>query len=196
MGTALVDEFTKKGFFVLAQYRTKKREEKSNCDWIKADFSHLNGIRHFLEKYREKLKNCTYLINNYGPITSREIQDLKSEDFLFDFFSNVITTFEITNFFINNSNLQSTVNIGFEFAGDIKPYQKVLTYAIAKNSLLLMTEALAKKYHNIQFNMVSPASITGAAVRSKTKKEISPPVVAKKVFEVITGKGTGLNYVI
>lgn len=195
LGCALVREFLKRGFWVLAQYHKKKPIDNERCEWLFADFSQLKGIRNFLKENKDKFKDCLYLINNYGPITNKDISNLKSEDFLFDYHQNVITVFEITDFFVKNTSVKSVVNLGFEMVSKIKPYKNVLTYAIAKNSLLLLTKSFARKYSGIQFNMISPVTLFGASVKSNKEREISPGQAAKKIFESTTDKRTGLNYV-
>jgi NAD(P)-dependent dehydrogenase (short-subunit alcohol dehydrogenase family) len=110
---------------------------------------------------------------------------LKSEDYYYDFFHNVITAVEITNFFIENTALESVVNIGFEFAGMIKPYKKILSYAAAKNSLLLITRSYAENYKHIRFNMVCPATLAGAAVESTGGKQTSPVKTAQEIYETL-----------
>ena len=196
LGDALVNEFLKNEFHVLGQYHKKRPERKKNCEWIRADFSELKGVRNFLSNNRKRFIECTHLINNYGPITKKKIKDLKPEDFMFDFFTNVVTVFEITGFLIKNSNLGSVMNIGFEFTGKIKPYKEIMTYVMAKNSLLLLTESLAKEFTNIRFNMVSPATMEGASIKPESGRLISPQKVAGKIYELMSGKGTGTNYVL
>lgn len=186
LGNALVRQFTANGFHVFAQYREKAPQGPKNCEWLQADFSTLTGIQDFLVENSLRLKRCNFLINNYGPITYKDIADLTADDFYFDFHHNVITAFEITNFFIKYTHLQSVVNIGFEAVGVIKPYKKILTYAVAKNALQLMTESFAANYPNIRFQMISPSTLIGAKVKQRTGEQISPQVVAQEVFDKIT----------
>ena len=190
LGRALVELFLEKEFFVLGQYHTKKPAQVKNCEWLQADFSTLAGMRTFLKKNDSQIKGCRYLINNYGPVTYKETAALTSEDFQHDFFHNVITTVEITNFLIEYTAIESVVNIGFEFAGIIKPYKKILSYAAAKNALLLITKSYAGAYQHIRFNMVCPPTLEGADVALKKGKIISPKKVASEIFTLLT---TGTN---
>ncbi len=183
LGRALVDLFLEKGFYVLAQYHSRQPEERKNCDWLRADFSTLEGINAFLDENRRRFKDCRYLVNNYGPITYKEISDLQVQDFIFDFHHNVITAFVISDFFIKNACLKSVVNLGFEFAGEIKPYRKILSYASAKNALLLITASLDQRYPNIRFHVVCPQTLQGAAVKLEMGKTVSPAQVARRVYE-------------
>ena len=190
LGKALVRRFLKHGFFVFAQYHKNLPEDKvfqtENCQWLRADFSAPAGIRDFLVENSLRFKRCRYLINNYGPITYKNTADLTTDDFFSDFFHNVITAFEIMDFFVKHTDLESVVNIGFEDLGKVKPYKKILTYAAAKNALQLLTESFAAEYDAVRFNMVSPTTLTGAKVKSQKGKHVSPESVAGKVYKTIT----------
>ncbi len=185
LGKALVNQFTTNGYHVFAQYRQEEPRYLKNCDWIQADFSTLTGIRDFLIENSLRFKHCNFLVNNYGPITYKDITKLTAEDFYFDFHHNVITAFEITDFFIKYTEVQAVVNIGFDEVGIVKPYKKILTYAAAKNALQLMTESFAAMYRNIGFHLVSPSTMEGAKVKSKEGKQISPQSVALEIYEKI-----------
>jgi len=185
LGQALVKEFLRGDFIVLAQYHSNQPIQHENCQWLWADFSNLQGIRDFLNQNRDRLKGCGFLVNNYGPITSKPVPDLKAEDFSFDFHHNVLTVFEITDFFIKQGWLQAVVNLGFEFIGQQRAYKKILTYAAAKNAVRLLTTSFQKQYPGIRFHMVSPLTMTGAEVRSKSGKKVSPEAIAQEVYDLI-----------
>ncbi|MCI0470934.1 MAG: SDR family oxidoreductase [Candidatus Aminicenantes bacterium] len=189
LGRALVEIFLENDFFVYGQYHSDKPGEKTNCEWLPADFSTLPGIRVFLNDNVSRFAGCRYLINNYGPITYKDSSLLKSEDYYFDFFHNVISAVEITDFFIENTALEAVVNIGFEFAGVIKPYKKILSYAAAKNSLLLITRSYAENYGHIRFNMVCPGTLEGAAVEPAGGKRTSPAKAAQEIYETLLNPG-------
>lgn len=169
----------------MAQYHTNQPVQHENCQWLWADFSHLQGIRDFLQQNRDQLKDCEYLVNNYGPITSKPVSDLTAEDFYFDYHHNVVTVFEITDFFIKQGVVRAVVNIGFEYIGQQRAYKKILTYAAAKNALRLLTTSFQKQYPGIHFHMVSPPTMIGAEVRSKSGKKVSPESVAREIYDLI-----------
>jgi NAD(P)-dependent dehydrogenase (short-subunit alcohol dehydrogenase family) len=185
LGRALAKLFSDKDFVVFGQYHTQKPAGMDDCRWMQADFSTLAGIRTFLQKNSSQFKDCRYLVNNYGPITYKDTPNLKSEDFLFDFHHNVVTAVEITNFFLENTKLESVVNIGFEFAGIVKPYKKILSYAAAKNALLLITKSYAVDYAPIRFDMVCPPTLKGAIVESQKGEKISPGQAAQEIYEAL-----------
>jgi NAD(P)-dependent dehydrogenase (short-subunit alcohol dehydrogenase family) len=196
LGKSLVDVFVKKGFFIFAQYYKNPSTENKNCSWLFADFSKLEGIRSFLEKNQPLLQECTHLINAYGPITVKNTEDLKSEDFASDYYNNVITAYEMSTFLIRHSQLQSVVNIGFEFVGMEKAYKKVLAYALAKNSLFLLTKSMASTHPHIRFNLVSPGTIKGAKVILKKTLAVPANLVARTIMEVSTSSFSGRNILV
>lgn len=187
LGKVLVHQFVKKNFFVFAQYHKNPQGNNKNCEWIQADFSTLTGIRNFLIENSLKFKHCRYLINNYGPITYKNITDLTSDDFYFDFHHNLITSFEITDFFIKHTALQVAINIGFEDVGVVKPYKKILSYAAAKNVLFLVTKSFAAKYRDLRFHMVSLPTIDKAKIESEKGRKVSTQSVANEIYQLITG---------
>jgi NAD(P)-dependent dehydrogenase (short-subunit alcohol dehydrogenase family) len=185
LGRALVQEFLNNDFVVLAQYHTHQPVQHTNCHWLWADFSDLAGIHGFLQRNENAFADCGILINNYGPITSKKVPELTAEDFYFDFHHNVITAFEITIFFIKHVSLASVVNIGFEFIGEQRVYKKILTYAAAKNALLLMTKSFEQQYPHIGFHLVSPPTLEGAPVKAKSGKQVSPASAAKNIYNAL-----------
>jgi NAD(P)-dependent dehydrogenase (short-subunit alcohol dehydrogenase family) len=182
LGRALVNEFLSHDFSVLAQYHSHKPAIPGNCRWLQADFSNIDGIRDFLQHYKDQLEKCCCLVNNYGPITSKKTADLQAQDFYADFHHNVITAFEITSFFLKHCRVQTVVNIGFQFQGEIKPYKKILTYAAAKNALLLMTRSFETSYPNVRFAIVPVPTLKGARVAYKKGTVVEPSQVAKEVY--------------
>lgn len=187
LGRSLVKKFSKEGFFVLAHYFKNKGETGESCKWIYGDFSSLTCIRKFLSENTADFKNCKYLINNYGPITCRDSGDLASDDLMSDFFSNVITVKEITDYLLKISKLRSVLNIGFETLGEVKPYKKILSYAMGKNSLQLLTLSYGHLYPETGFSMYSPLSMVGAEVIAKNKRLIEPEAAAAEIFDIMTG---------
>ncbi|MCP5109046.1 MAG: SDR family oxidoreductase [bacterium] len=187
LGQALVHQFVSGGFFVFGQYHRNLPEPVQNCEWIPADFSSMDGVNDFLVENSLQFRRCNYLVNNYGPITSKNFPELNADDFYIDFHHNVITAFEVTNFFIRHTELRAVVNIGFEGVGTVRPYKKILTYAAAKASLQLLTESFAVEHEDIRFHMVSPPTLLGAKVRAKSGATISPRDAAREVYKILTG---------
>jgi NAD(P)-dependent dehydrogenase (short-subunit alcohol dehydrogenase family) len=188
LGRALVREFLAGGHVVVAQYHCHQPVPEQDCQWLQADFSHLEGIRDFLVRNRKTLSGCHYLVNNYGPITSKPVAELRGEDFQFDYHHNVITAVEITRFLLKNAQLQCVVNLGFEFQGEQRPYRKILTYAAAKNALLLVTRSFQKEFPGTRFYMVSLPTLAGAQVKAKDSKPVAPESAAREIVNCCTGQ--------
>jgi NAD(P)-dependent dehydrogenase (short-subunit alcohol dehydrogenase family) len=196
LGQSLIEVGQEKNFFIVAQYHKKKPQNRPNCRWLQAEFSDLASVNTFLRKNRVDLSGCHYLINNYGPISIKPIPELKSTDLCHDFFHNTLTVFEMVQFMIHDGSLESVVNIGFENIDKMMAFQDVLPYAIAKNALLLITKSFARYHQGIRFNMVSPVTLTGAKEKLKNGRQVSPRLVAEKIYDIITGNESGLNVTI
>lgn len=185
LGRSLVRVFLENGYSVLAQYHTNQLERQENCYWLRADFSNLSGIREFIHNHRDLLKNCSYLINNYGPITSKPFIELSSEDLYFDFHHNVITAFEMTTHMVKQGSLKSVINVGFEFMGYQRLYRKIVSYASAKNTMLLMTKSFQDSYSHVKFHIYSTPTLKGAKIQPKNSKEVPPDLVAKDIYHLL-----------
>jgi NAD(P)-dependent dehydrogenase (short-subunit alcohol dehydrogenase family) len=196
LGKKLVEVGLEQNLSILAQYHKKRPESAGNCRWIQADFSRPQGITNFLEENRADLSGCHYLINNYGPINPKSVSDLTSGDFCRAFHHNTLTAIEIIRFLIQQGSLESVVSIGFENLAKIMPFRDVLSYAVAKNGLLLATLSYARHYSGIRFNMVSPVTLTGAREILKNGRQVSPRLVAEKIYAIMTGNRSGLNMAI
>ncbi|MCP5054410.1 MAG: SDR family oxidoreductase, partial [bacterium] len=183
LGCALVTEFLENDFIVLAQYRSQVPEElRKHSTWLQADFSDLKGIRDFLQRNRTEFANCGFLVNNYGPITNKKLPELKGEDFQRDYHHNAVTAFEISDFFVKHCKVESVVNIGFEFNGEMRTYKKIVTYASAKNALVLMTQSFKHYYPEVRFQIIPVPTLEGARVGPKSMTRVSPGTVARDIF--------------
>lgn len=193
LGKSLVEVGMKRNFTIVAQYHRRKPPSPRNCQWLQADFSRPEGLQAFLEKNRGTLRGCRYLINNYGPINPKPVSRLVPADFHAEFHHNTLTALEIMHHLIREGALESVVSIGFENLGKVMAFRDVLPYAIAKNALLLITTSYDRHYRDIRFNMVSPATLIGAREKRKKGPRVSPPRVAEKIYDTMTGKRGGLH---
>ena len=196
LGKSLIEAGQKKNLLIVAQYHKKKPRASRNCRWLQADFTNPASVRAFLNKNQADLSQCHYLINNYGPIHPKPTPELTSEDFCQDFFHNTLTVVEMVRFMIGQGTLESVIVIGFENLAKMIPFRDVLSYAVAKNALLLITRSYARHYPNIRFNMVSPVTLTGAREKRKNGRQVSPRLVAEKIYDIMTGYRSGLNVTI
>ena len=184
LGRELVDKFKQKGYSILAHYYSRSGKNSVNCKWIQGDLSSVNSIREFIERNRTDIEACSYLINNYGPIIYKPISMIKGEEILSAFIQNVLPAFEIQNVLLKNSRLKVSVNILFQDAVRIKPYKNIVSYAIAKHSLLILSKSLAKHYPETKFRNIFPGSLKGSEVK-KNGEEIEPGNLAHTIVEML-----------
>ncbi len=185
LGRSLVEKFTDEGWFVFAHYYRKKGASCGSCEWLKGDFSTLERTRDFIKRNISKLKVCSALINNYGPITYKDTGDLKSEDLISDFHNNLVVPNEIISSLAGSGPLNSVVNIAYEGVGEIKPYSKILPYAIAKSGLQMLTLSYGREFKDIEFSLVSPPPLKGGEYGKSTGEVEKPEMIAEKIFKII-----------
>ena len=185
LGRSLVKKFIDGGWFVFAHYNKNKGAGSDVCEWLSGDFSTIENTREFIESNKDKLNKCTALINNYGPITYKSTADITSSDLISDLHGNLIVANEITSYLLRSGNLKSVVNIGFEGVGEIRPYKKILPYAIAKSGLQLLTVSNEREFPDINFSIISPPSLTGGEYGKISGEYAEPDKIAEEIFEKI-----------
>jgi NAD(P)-dependent dehydrogenase (short-subunit alcohol dehydrogenase family) len=84
--------------------------------------------------------------------------------------------------------------IAFEYCGQVRAYGKILGYAMAKNSLLLLTRSLAAAHPDVRFNLFSPPSMKGAALLPPGAKAVAPERVAERIFRVAQYRRSGFHF--
>jgi len=188
LGRALIDACADRGLTVLAQYHSHIPEgfpSSAGLHWIGADFADGAGVSAFLLENRELFQSCRYLINNYGPICDKPFKQLRAEDFMRDYHHNVAVAFEITRYLLDLGGLQAVVNIGFHHQGEERAYQRILTYAAAKNALLLMTRAFARAYPETVFDIYPLPVLEGARVIPPGASAVSPADAAGAIMNML-----------
>ena len=194
LGRALVAKFSQAGFRVLAQYHKHPSPDSESVQWLAGDFSTSQNVQAFLRLHQKKLAACQYLINNFGPISERPTVEVTGRDLSADFELQVAPALDISRFLILQGRLRSVLNIGFEFSGKNRGYQKILGYALAKNALLLLTRSLAAAFPAVCFNLFSPPSLEGAAVLPKGACPVAPRLVAERIFRIMKQRRSGVHY--
>jgi len=194
LGRALVAKFSQEGFLVLAQYHKHPSPDSKSVQWLAGDLSAAQNVQVFLRLHQKKLEACQYLINNFGPIVERPTIDVTSRDLSADFELQVAPALDISRFLILQGRLRSVLNVGFEFSGKSRVYQKILGYALAKNALLLLTRSMAAAFPAVCFNLFSPPSLEGAAVLPKGAYPVAPRLVAERIFRIMKQRRSGVHY--
>lgn len=194
LGRALVAKFAGEGFRVLAHCHLHPGKDDDRVQWLAGDFSTIEGIAGFLWKNEAVLSQCRYLINNYGPITLRPTIAVQGKDLLADFQQQVVPAVDISHFLIARAPLQMVLTIGFEYSGEIRSYQRILGYAMAKNALLLLTRSWAAAYPDVCFNLFSPPTLEHAIVQPKLAQTVAPELVADRIFRILSRRRSGFHY--
>lgn len=194
LGRALVAKFSQEGFLVLAQYHKHPSPDSKSVQWLAGNLSDSQKVQVFLRLHKKKLADCQYLINNFGPIVERPTIDVTSRDLSADFELQVAPTLDISRFLILQGRLRSVLNVGFEFSGKSRVYQKILGYALAKNALLLLTRSMAAAFPAVCFNLFSPPSLEGAVVLPKGAYPVAPRLVAERIFRIMKQRRSGVHY--
>lgn len=182
LGREIVRVFSEGGGAVAGQYARHRPRTTFKVQWIQGDFSVPAGVRRFIHRHREILAQADILINNYGPITHREIARITAEDLQSDFTGNVVPAFEITRHLIRESPLKVVVNILFHDAGVIKAYRNILPYAIAKTSQLMVARSLAAAFPSVRFLDIFTPPLKGGKVPLARRRSRSPAELADEIY--------------
>jgi len=185
LGKSLVKTFTGNGWQVVAHYFSKKGRDHRLSEWISGDLSTLEKTRDFINTHFDRIKDCRVLINNYGPMIYKDTGAVSSEDLISGFQQNLISANEITSSMIRSGRVHSVVNIGFEGAGEVKPYRTILPYAIAKSGLQLLTLSYGREFTGTRFYFVSPPSLEGGDYRKPSGDVVNPREIAAKIYGMV-----------
>lgn len=194
LGRALVREFAGRGFLVLAQYHHHRGEPNGNVRWLAGDFSSVKRTAAFLRRHANALAGCGLVVHNYGPIVEKPSGEVTGADLLASFQAQLQPALDISRYLLAQSTLRSALFIAFEDTGRVRPYRKVLAFAMAKNALLLLSCSLAAVHPDVHFNVFSPPTLVGAAIRHPRVKPVTPEIVAAKARRIMLGRGSGRHY--
>jgi NAD(P)-dependent dehydrogenase (short-subunit alcohol dehydrogenase family) len=196
LGRALVEAATGRGLGVTGQYHRRRPRSRRHCIWLHGDFTTPESTASFLEDHGAELSRCHFFIHGYGPITHKDTAEVTAADFRRDFSQNLESAVALSRFFIARAVIESVIYLGFESCGRDRAYRDVLTYAVAKNGLLLLTRSYARRFPDIRFNMVSPPTLTGARISRKGVTALSPEAAADTVLEVLLSPGSGRHHIL
>jgi NAD(P)-dependent dehydrogenase (short-subunit alcohol dehydrogenase family) len=194
LGRALVREFAGRGLMVLAQYHRHPGREGGNVRWLAGDFSGAAGTKSFLRRHAKALAGCNCVVHNYGPIAEKATAEVTGADLLAAFQAQLQPALDITRHILAQATLRSALFIAFEDTGRVRPFRKVLAFAMAKNALPLLSRSLADAHPGVRFNVLSPPTLAGAAIRHPRVKPIAPEKVAARACRIVLGRGTGRHY--
>lgn len=194
LGRALVAEFVAAGYRVLAQYHRHPGEEGKRVHWLCGDFAGPRGTAEFLRRHRRALESCRHVVHNYGPIEEKPTAGLTGADLSAAFQAHLLPALDITRFLLRRAPLRSALFIGFEDTGVERPFLKVLPYAMAKNGLLLLGLSLAAAHPGVRFNVFSPPTLAGAAIRHPRARPAAPVLVAARIRRIVQRRASGRHF--
>ena len=194
LGRALVAEFAAAGFSVLAQYRRHAGEDGERVRWLRGDFASARGTAGFLRRHRQALGSCRHVVHNYGPIEELPTAGLTGDLLASAFQAHICPALDITRFLLARAPLRSVLFIAFEDTGVMRPFLKVLPYAVAKNGLLLLGLSLAAAHPGVRINVFSPPTLAGAAIRHPRVRPAAPGAVAARIRRIVQGRASGRHY--
>ena len=164
-------------YFKNKEFLKKEMKNKKSNFLLKLDlnsFNDLNKIKKFV-KNKYSIKSIVYTIS--GEIEFRTLKDTNQNDIKREINIQTIGLFNLVKTLLEDlkSNECSIVVIGSDIVFG-KPPIKMLTYNVAKNSLLGMTKSLAVELGSkgIRVNMVSPGIIQAKASSN------FPPITREK----------------
>ena len=161
----------------MEEFLKKEMKNKKSNFLLKLDlnsFNDLNKIKKFV-KNKYSIKSIVYTVS--GEIEFRTLKDTNQNDIKREINIQTIGLFNLVKTLLEDlkSNECSIVVIGSDVVFG-KPPIKMLTYNVAKNSLLGMTKSLAVELGSkgIRVNMVSPGIIQAKASSN------FPPITREK----------------
>ncbi|MCU0237174.1 MAG: SDR family oxidoreductase [Acidobacteria bacterium] len=194
LGRALVARFAAAGFQVLAQYHRHPGAPAAGVRWLAGDFSSPRSTTAFLRAQRRSLAQCAHVVHNYGPIAEKATVDVTGTDLLAAFQAQLQPALDITRFLLRAAPLRSVLFVAFEDCGRIRPFKKILGYAMAKNALLLLGRSLAAVHPQVRFSVFSPPSLAGAALLPPAARPVAPARVAERIFRIMRRCRSGCHY--
>jgi len=194
LGQALVSRFAGAGYRVLAHYHRHKGMESGNVRWLAGDFSSEKATAAFFQRHAALLSGCRHAIHNYGPITQKPTLEVTGADLLAAFQQQLCPALDLTRLLLASAPLRSVLFIAFEDTGRLRAFRKILGYAMAKNSLLLLGRSLAAVHPSVRFNVFSPPSLAGAAVLPPGARPVAPERVADRIVRIVRGRRSGCHF--
>jgi len=181
LGRQVLAALQNKDIKILAQYHCNRGSANESVTWLAADLSTPEGIASFIANQSALLGRVTHLVNCYGPIECRDTLELSGAEILAAFNANLMPAVELTRFLLPLGRLQCLLSMGFEGAGQIRSYRRVLAYALAKNALLLHHQSLAAARPDLRVYFLSPVNLAGAECPRPGGAEIPPEKLAEEI---------------
>ncbi|HNX97576.1 MAG TPA: hypothetical protein PKK12_07845 [Candidatus Aminicenantes bacterium] len=192
LGKALMGRLAGRVATTLAQYHLHPGIPIPEVLWLPADFTTIEGVRHFLLRHRDELRPVTHLAFLYGPLVPRPTRDLTAEDFATAIHHNLLTAIEITRFLLATGNLRGAAYCGTTHSGTLPPLQRVLPYAMAKNALLQTVRSWQRVYPEVRWSFFPLPGLRGGAFPEPGQAEVTPAEAAERIVHRLLKGGRGV----
>lgn len=174
LGAALCLALAKKGCAVVVHYRHSQKEAfevvaqcralGSQAAAIQGDFSSIESVKDFVERYLKQFPETETLINNVGNYFIRSALQTSIEEWISLFQVNLHTPFILSQALIPSliTSKGQIINIGVSGLHRHVANTYATAYTLTKQGLWGLTLALARELapQGVRVNMVSPGQLT------------------------------------
>ncbi len=173
LGAALCLALAEKGHSIAVHYRHSEKEALeivAKCQAlgvqavsIQGDFSSVDGVMNFVQRYLQQVPETGALINNVGEYLTRSALQTSIEDWMRLFQANLHTPFILSQALAPSIIRAKGQIINIGVMGLMRRHANTYStaYTIAKDALWMLTLALARELapHGVRANMVSPGQL-------------------------------------
>jgi len=174
LGRDIAIYLAKKKYIVVAHFNKSKKEASNllkeiskfspKSSLICADLKDTNQVQQMFKEVHMKYGHVNLLINNVGNFIYKNFSKITNAEFKDVIESNLYSTLFCSREVLVQMRKKKTghiINIGAAGAERFILRDKVIPYFMAKNSVYLLTKAMAKEEgkNGIHINMVSPTSM-------------------------------------
>jgi len=142
----------------------EKKGKLSAC--FQADLTEEGQSRALIEKVEEKFGRIDILVNNFGPMLTKDWEKLDARDWDFMWRGNLGSAFYCIRAALPGMRERKwgrIVTMGFSRVEQLTAFRKIVPYAAAKTGLLILTRSVAASAASdgVTVNMVSPGLMEG-----------------------------------
>lgn len=173
LGAALCLSLAERGHSIAVHYNHSREEalevvaqcqsKGARAEAIQGDFSSVESVKDFMERYLHKFPETEVLINNVGDYLTRSALNTSLEDWIYLFQVNLHTPFMLTQFLSPSlqRNKGQIINIGVSGLHRHLASTYATAYMLTKQSLWGLTASLAREWasQGVRVNMVSPGEL-------------------------------------
>lgn len=176
LGAAICLELARRKIPLVVHYNTSEkeaadlvkrcRESGVEAECIQGDFSSVEGMKDFCERYKNRFARTKNLINNVGNYRVEKAMSTSLDELQSLFQTNLFTPFYLSQQLLEpiKNEKGSIINIGTSGLHTARADTYAPAYSMTKLSLYSLTKSLAKELapFNVRVNMVSPGQLDNA----------------------------------